>query len=400
MALEAYSQFHAFDWSNNLEWLAYKEKLEVPTEGPDALLSIRQKWFKRTQVCHSRIFHLLSGPQLKEDDAMCPCFSPDLCFSFLTSLQNPEFDPSFSPASSKSENSTSTKTTSETAPKMDSAPQQPASGGPRNTFTVGRMFLLIMNVLVLSHGVLVFVNLFSPVLLGPAHLVFAYLHSLLSYGFLLFQAVGRPQFNIQWLHTAVNNESMHYIMYCMMFMAQAPRPSTFHLHPSFPGCTSAPAFLKSMLTHPPPKVALLPVLIYALINVSILLPRFLTSIGMPVEPVASFSSLVKENKPRLLLSASNIELAVLLSLLVDIFSGDLSTVLPCILYFNFLGSRMQVSSWTRATVHRIEAAADSVLLSQSMPSIVQAVYRQAKALIVKLAMPNFRPIAQQQQQQQ
>ena len=46
MALEAYAQFHGFDWLNNPDWLAYKAKLEIPAGAADALLSKRQRWFK------------------------------------------------------------------------------------------------------------------------------------------------------------------------------------------------------------------------------------------------------------------------------------------------------------------------------------------------------------------
>ena len=120
----------------------------------------------------------------------------------------------------------------------------------------------------------------------------------------------------------------------------------------------------------------------------------MTSIGIPLGPVARVSSVIKEHKPRLLLSASNIELAVFLSLLLDLFMGDFSALLPCVVYLNFLGSRMQVSSWTRTTVHQIEAAVDSVLLSPSFPSFVSALYLQLKAILKRLSSPQFRSAQQ------
>lgn len=50
MALEAYAQFHAFDWANNKEWLAYKANLEIPPESGAFLRLKREKWFKDNMV--------------------------------------------------------------------------------------------------------------------------------------------------------------------------------------------------------------------------------------------------------------------------------------------------------------------------------------------------------------
>lgn len=83
---------------------------------------------------------------------------------------------------------------------------------------------MVNNLLVLVHAVLAAVNIFSYVLLGPSHFAFALGHAAASYGVLLFQAIGRPQFNLQYVQTMTSNDSMHYIMYSMVFITAKTLP--------------------------------------------------------------------------------------------------------------------------------------------------------------------------------
>lgn len=134
-------------------------------------------------------------------------------------------------------------------------------------------------------------------------------------------------------------------------------------------------------------VALFPILIYCAINTGILLPRCLASLGLPVAPVSSISALLKENKAKLLLLASNIEIAILVSLILDIVTGNLGVALPTICFWNFLTSRWKQSSWTKMSVSGLEAMADAYLLSPRTPMMVSALYLKLKAGIVYMATP-------------
>lgn len=120
---------------------------------------------------------------------------------------------------------------------------------------------------------------------------------------------------------------------------------------------------------------------YATINVGILLPRCLASLGLPLGPIASISSYLKENKAKALILASNIEVAILVSIVLDIFSGNLGMALPAVAYWNFLTTRWRQSSWTKMTVAGIERAIDGYLLSPRCPTPITALYVKLKAFI-------------------
>lgn len=93
--------------------------------------------------------------------------------------------------------------------------------------SLGRVLVLLNSVLSALNIVLGLVNLVYPCLLGLTHLVLAYLHAMISYAIILFLAVGRPQFNMDWLKSCLQNDNMHYILYCLMFFTtMEPRPGT------------------------------------------------------------------------------------------------------------------------------------------------------------------------------
>lgn len=63
MALEAYSQFHAFDWQNDTDWLKHKANLFVSDDSDQAMLKVRQKWFKLNIVRLMLTLRLLVQPE-------------------------------------------------------------------------------------------------------------------------------------------------------------------------------------------------------------------------------------------------------------------------------------------------------------------------------------------------
>lgn len=130
-----------------------------------------------------------------------------------------------------------------------------------------------------------------------------------------------------------------------------------------------------------------PILIYCAINAGILLPRCLLSLSLPLGPVAKISSLLKENKPRLLLLASNIEIATFASLALDLLSGNFGVALPAICCWNFLTTRYRQSSWTKMSISGLEAMVDSYLLSHRCPAPISALYLKAKSFIAYLGTP-------------
>jgi hypothetical protein len=135
-----------------------------------------------------------------------------------------------------------------------------------------------------------------------------------------------------------------------------------------------------------------PIIIYSLINVSILLPRWLNSMAIPLGPVSTFSARIRELKPKMLALASNLEVAVFVALVIDVVMGDFSSLLPGLLYWNFLTQRWVASSWTRGTIQVIETACDSFLLSSKCPAVISGIYAQIKGFIKRAASPrNARP---------
>jgi hypothetical protein len=321
MALNAYAQFHSFDWLNNADWLSYKANLEIPNDSSDLLLKKRQKWFKANV--------------------------------------NADYDPGFKPAAARDGTEASKSEKPDNPSNSDNLGEKKAARDDRTKMSITRVVLLTMNLLTIAHVILAIVNLVYPVLLEMNHFTFAWAHSCVSYAIILFMSVGRPQFNLDWVKTALNSDNTHYIMYCMIFLVSS---------------------------HPRP-VALLPILIYSIINVSILLPRFLASFAFPVVLINRISSRIKESKRHLLLSGSNFELATFASLLFEVITGDFNGLLPLVLMWNFITSRWHASSWTRTSVSSIEALLDSYLLSSKCPSIVSGLYLQIKSLIVRFGAP-------------
>lgn len=239
----------------------------------------------------------------------------------------------------------------------------------------------MMNLLAIVHAVFALINLVTPFFLEDTHFTFVFFHSGLSYLILLLQTVGTPKFTQAYATALLNSENLQYVMYCMLFGVTAIRTSTYKSAPKF----AAPV---PHLTNPSPDpVALFPVVIYCAINVGILLPRCLASLSIPLGPVAKISSLLKENKARLLLLASNIEIATFVSLVLDIVSGNFNVALPAICCWNFLTTRYRQSSWTKMSISGLEAMGDSYLMSPRCPSMVTALYVKAKSSIAYLATP-------------
>lgn len=130
-----------------------------------------------------------------------------------------------------------------------------------------------------------------------------------------------------------------------------------------------------------------PILVYCAINTGILLPRCLLSLSLPLGPVAKISSLLKENKARMLLLAANIEIATFVSLALDLLSGNFGVALPALACWNFLTTRYRQSSWTKMSISALEATVDGYLLSPRCPSPISAGYVKAKSFVAYLATP-------------
>lgn len=124
-----------------------------------------------------------------------------------------------------------------------------------------------------------------------------------------------------------------------------------------------------------------------MVNISILLPQFCNNYVRPISLVNRFSSTIKEHKTRLLAMGANLELAVFASVIIEVLSGDWSTILLVVMFWNFLTSRYQASVWTRSSVGQLETTVDGFLLSPKCPSIVTGLYLQIKAFIKRLGTP-------------
>lgn len=148
-------------------------------------------------------------------------------FNCVLGFQNADYDPNFTPSSKEKETSNGNAAKSESGSSDDEGADKPAKKVVRPKMSLGRVLVLVNSVFATLNIVLGLVNLVQPVLLGLTHLVLAYVHSMISYTVILFLALGRPQFNMDWLKSCLQNDNMHYILYCLMFFTTSdPRPGT------------------------------------------------------------------------------------------------------------------------------------------------------------------------------
>ena len=167
-------------------------------------------------------------------DAIGKCWLSCFAFSSRLSSQNADYDPGFKPAAARDGTEASKSEKPDNPSNSDNLGEKKAARDDRTKMSITRVVLLTMNLLTIAHVILAIVNLVYPVLLEMNHFTFAWAHSCVSYAIILFMSVGRPQFNLDWVKTALNSDNTHYIMYCMIFLVSShPRPGTIIFFQNF-----------------------------------------------------------------------------------------------------------------------------------------------------------------------
>jgi len=171
-----------------------------------------------------------------------------------------------------------------------------------------------------------------------------------TYGVSLYKAVGMPTFSREWAQRATTNDNSHYLLITLV-----------------------------MANSFPVTLMLIPVTIYSFFQTIFYVRNLLQDIGSPFSrTVIGYIDKAETYWTRALLFGAQFEVMVMITLILNLFTGQVDLLLM-LAYYNFLKYRYIFSSNTRLVMGLFASKLDSLFHHPSCPAVLGNVWDRIRA---------------------